>query len=288
MSKIFSPKLAGDWQPLFTPEKLGNYVNDHTVIRANDGSWHLIGITSFTSRPVDERKFIHAVGESLTAPMKEFNTVVDTGTLAWAPAAIEHENLYYLYYGPSPSKMAVSVDLNEWMGYEIQMIGAPPMSCHRDHMVLKINDYTWVMYVVGLYKGRSSIAALVSNDLTSWRFVQYALVSDDDAPLNPPWGAFESPYVVKYNDMYYLFTTYTDCSKDNYHNTLVFCSPSPYDFGSYGPSETRCQIVSKLFGHASEVLCDNGQYYMTTCGWRGYNTPVEGGVAIASLTWEAR
>ena len=41
------PYIAGEWKILFQPEKFGNYVNDHSIICANDGTWHLFGITSF-------------------------------------------------------------------------------------------------------------------------------------------------------------------------------------------------------------------------------------------------
>lgn len=285
---IYKPQISGEWQELFTPEKFGNYVNDHCVMRANDGKWHLFGITCFTSDPTQERYFVHGVGDSLDKPMTELNKVVDTGSLAWAPAVIESENQYYMYYGPSPNRMAVSVDLSEWMVYEnMRIAGMPPMACHRDHMVLKLNDYTWIMYVSGLYKGYGCISVLVSNDLINWRFVQYALTSSGNAPLTPPWGAFESPYVVKYEGMYYLFTTYTDCNPDNYHDTLVFCSANPYDFGNYSGDNYDSMVVAKLRTHAGEIIRDEqtGQFYTTSCGWRSYDTPVKGGVGIAKLDW---
>ena len=281
------PVIAGPWQLLYAPTQHGNYVNDHTILRAADGSWHLIGITSFGGGPTNERYFTHGMGSSLREPMTEVNRVVDTGYLAWAPAAIQHEDLYYLYFGPSPSRMAVSVDLNEWMVSNLELVGAPLMACHRDHMVMKLNDYTWLMYATGLHKGKGCISVFVSNDLQSWRFVQYALTSGKDAPLNPPWGAFESPYVVRYGKGFYLFTTYTDCRKENYHNTLAFYSENPYDFGQYSPDESGCTVAARLPVHAGEVLRDtDGQYYITTCGWRNFDIPHEGGVSIAPLRWE--
>ena len=36
------PSITGDWQLLYKPEKTGCYVNDHSLIRAQDGSWHLV------------------------------------------------------------------------------------------------------------------------------------------------------------------------------------------------------------------------------------------------------
>lgn len=284
---IHQPHLASDWTLLFKPEKHGNYVNDHTILQDRHGKWHLFGITSFGGKPCDERYFVHGESDCLTSAFSEINTVIDNGTRAWAPGAIRHGDNYYMYYGPSPTKLAISPDMNEWMDYEINLVGVPPMGCHRDHMVCKINDYTWVMYVSGIYNGYGCISCFVSNDLLNWRFVQYALTSSGDAPLTPAWGAFESPYVVHYNDMYYLFVTYTDCQMENYQNTLVFASVNPYDFGNYTKSNHHNMVVAELNAHAGEVLFDvvSNSFYITSCGWRNYNIPIEGGVAISRLDW---
>lgn len=282
------PHISGEWRLLFRPERSGCYVNDHSILRARDGQWHLFGITSFAGKPSAERWFVHASGESLDRPMTENGVVLDTGTLAWAPGVIDSGEAYYMYYGPSPTKLAVSPDLNEWMGYEIEMAGVPPMACHRDHFVMRLNDYTWALYASGVYRGHGCISCFVSNDLLRWRFVQYALTSSPEAPLQPAWGAFESPYVVARGGMYYLFTTYTDCRKENYQDTLVFCSPNPYDFGCYTGSGDGSQPITKLHSHAGEVIRDpvTGNDYLTACGWNDFGIPVEGAVAIAPLAWE--
>ncbi len=287
MSGIEIPKITGEWQLLFRPERCGNYINDHSIIKDRDGKWHLFGITSMEGIPSYERYFVHAVSENglYGSVMEEKGRVIDDGTRAWAPCVIGNDDKYYMYYGPSLTKMAVSADLTEWMGYEINMIGAPPMACNRDHFVMKLNDYTWIMYVSGVKDGYGAVACLVSNDLCSWRFVQYALTSDGNAPLRPAWGAFESPYVVKRGDMYYLFVTYTDCNIENYQNTLVFASQKPYDFGNYNGDNHKDMVVAQLHAHACEVIKDGEDYYITTCGWNGKGIPIEGAAAIARLEW---
>lgn len=40
------PYIFGDWQVLFRPQKEGIYINDHSIVRAHDGTYHLFGITS--------------------------------------------------------------------------------------------------------------------------------------------------------------------------------------------------------------------------------------------------
>jgi len=277
------PKIKSDWKLLFKPEKYGNYINDHCIIKGNDGNWHLFGITGDgADRPEDERYFAYAVGESLEGVMEERGKVIDDGNRAWAPCVVEHEGLYYMYYGPGVTKMAVTNELFHWMGHQINVTGNPVMSVNRDHMVIKVGD-TWLMYVTGLKDGCSCISVLTSTDLVNWAFGGYALTSTKSAPLNPAWGAFESPYVVLHDGMYYLFVTYTDCAYDNYHNMLVFCSEDPYNFGEYTGDNHSEMVIAELKSHAGEIICDNGKYYITTCGWSGYGIPCEGGVAIAEL-----
>ncbi|MDP4133991.1 MAG: hypothetical protein Q8882_08270 [Bacillota bacterium] len=279
------PVIKSEWKKLFGPERFGDYVNDHTIIKDNNGIWHLIGITSFEGVPSMERYFVHARGENLSEPMAEWTKNIDTGALAWAPCVIEHRNAYYMYYGPSPTKMAVSIDLNEWMGYEIRLNGNPPMSCHRDHFVLRISENQWLMYVVGIRDGKGCVSCLESSDLLSWDFSGYALTLGDDAVLMPPWGAIESPYVVFMDDLYYLFVTYTDCSKDTYNNTLVFCSDNPKSFGEYNSGESGALPVATLSAHAPEIIKDEKGWHITTCGWKSAPVPIPGCVSIADLEW---
>ncbi|MGN0566987.1 MAG: hypothetical protein ACI4JR_00170 [Acutalibacteraceae bacterium] len=278
------PIIDGEWEELFRPKKFGNYVNDHCIYRDNDGSWNLIGITSFGGGPSCERYFVRAVSDRLQN-MQEVSKVIDNGTPAWAPCVIENGGFYYMYYGPSPTKMAVSPESSEWFGYEIRMHGLPPMACHRDHFVLKVGQNRWLMYATGIHEGRGSICVLESENLTDWYFDGYALDSSPEAPLKPPWGAFESPFVVEREGLWYLFTTYTDSSDENYNDTLVFCSENPKNFGVFCSEENPAFPITKLRAHAPEVINCGGSWYITTCGWSG-RAIVDGAVGIAKLKWK--
>jgi arabinan endo-1,5-alpha-L-arabinosidase len=285
------PRIKGPWRPLYTPKQHGNYVNDHTLLRAEDGTWHLFGITGFHSDPAQERYFTHARSERLLTPegMTEAGKVLDEGGNAWAPCVVEHDGAAHMLYGPSPTRLAVTTDLssNEWWVQPAELVGAPLFAAHRDHMVIRLNDHTWLMYVSGLYQRMGAISCFVSNNLRQWRFVQYALTSSGNAPLTPAWGAFESPYVVHRDGLYYLFTTYTDCERESYHQTLVFTSTNPYDFGEYTGDNHDAVVLTSLDAHAPEIVQDpeDGSWYITSCGWRNKGTHHEGGVAIASLEW---
>ena len=286
----YKPVIESDWHLLYRPEKTGNYINDHTILKGYDNKWHLIGITNHQNEPNSdyERYFSYGSGNklSLDKPFDEIKNVCNLGVRAWAPCVIKHRHKYYMYYGPSPTRFAVSPDLGHWMENKIEMIGVPIDSCHRDHMVFKLNENTWIMYVSGIdMNNLAVISVLVSNDLIHWRFVQYALRTSVDSPYKCTWGQLESPYLIYYKGWYYLSVTYTNSAVENYHNTLIFRSLNPYDFGVYsGKNEV---VVQKLFAHAPEYIYDedSDNWYITTCGWRGKNIPHEGGVSIAKLKW---
>ncbi len=280
------PKIKSEYRILFKPSINGNYVNDHCIVTGSDGKEHLYGITSHGGHSYDERYFVHASGDSLESEFSELGRSIDRGTLAWAPSVTEKDGYYYMIYGPSPTSLAISPDMFEWFGYRINIEGEPPMAVHRDHFVLKVDD-GYIMYASGIKDKRGCISVMRSDDLINWQFIGYALESGDNAPLSGcPWGAFESPFVLKKDGLYYLFTTYTDCSKENYNDTLVFVSADPLSFGVYYGSENGAQPITTLYAHAPEILFENGKYYITSCGWIDAPTPNKGCVSIAELVFE--
>lgn len=279
------PYISGEWNVLFRPEKNGNYVNDHCVVTGSDGKWHLYGITSFAANSYNERYFVHGVGDSLTRPFTEVGRSVDRGTLAWAPCVIRRDDNYFMFYGPSPTCLAVSFDMYEWFGTPVTLKNEPLMGAHRDHFILQTGENDYLMYVVGVHDKKGAVSLFTSHDLLTWEFDGFALTSGDDAPLKPGWGAMESPFVVKKDGLYYLFITYTDCSDENYCDTLAFCSEDPRRFGEYNGGADGAIPITKLYAHAPEILIENGQYYITTCGWTGKPIPHDGCVSIARLDW---
>ena len=286
-----TPRIAGPWRELYVPRTGGNYVNDHTLVRSDDGQWHLIGITAVEPKPAQERYFAHGSGPSLSKPLTHRGIVLDGGVPVWAPAAFRgDDDTWHLLYGPAPTRHAVVHELasGEWWDAPVDIVGAPPFALHRDHMVLRLDEDTWLMYGTGLHRGLSSIAVLVSNDLCQWRFVQQAVTSDRTAPLHPAWGALESPYVVRRGDTFHLFTTYTDCRTENYHQTLVLSSTNPYDFGRLTAATWDATVRTVLDAHAPEIVQDpdSEEWFITSCGWPGFNTHQAGGVAIAPLAWD--
>lgn len=281
------PYIDGDWKVLFKPKKTGRYVNDHSIVRDREGSYHLFGITSFKGGATNERYFAHGVTDSLDKPMLEEWPAIDRGTLAWAPAVFCEGDVYYMFYGPSPTSLATSFDLYEWYGHTVTLENEPLFSAHRDHFILKRGNGDYLMYVVGTKDRRGCVSLFHSTDLLKWTFSGYALTSGSDAPLTPAWGAMESPFVVEMDGTYYLFITYTDSKAETYNNTLVFASSDPESFGEYNGEKGGAVPVAKLLAHAPEIIKEGEDWYITTCGWRGYrDVPNKGCVSIAPLKWK--
>lgn len=281
------PHISSGWSLLFAPSRHGRYVNDHSILRGPDDRWHLFGITSHAERDLseNERYFVHAATPSLDQPMVELGKVCDNGMRAWAPAVIGHDGRYYMFYGPSPTRFATSDELGHWMENTIHFHHTPLDAAHRDHFVLKVAESRWLMYATGIHRRCGVISVFESGDLVNWTFLRYALMTTSDAPLQPPWGATESPFVLERDGLFYLFMTYTDCSPATYHDTVVFASDDPTDFGAYaGGSRGDC-FCTHLHAHAPEILHADGGMFITTCGWRGLGAPIEGAVAMAALEW---
>lgn len=284
-----------DWRLLYKPARFGCYVNDHTIIRSHiDGSWHLFGITRQEAEicPAKERYFTHAVGKTLNEPcgFKELGIVCDNGTPAWSPYIVFDGDRYYMFYGPSPIKMATSDELIEWRENRIELRNCPLDAAHRDPTLLRVNN-KWLMYVVGARKGKGLISVFESNDLIAWDFIRIALALEGENIINVPWGALESPSVINIGSYYYMFITYTDSEISTYHNTFVFRTKNPYNFGEFYPEKGgESGAIASLYTHAPEVIFDpdSARWFITTCGWRNRGTPIEGGVAFRELEWQTQ
>jgi beta-fructofuranosidase len=73
------------------------------------------------------------------------------------------------------------------MEHSTSIEGAPLDSCHRDSMVFRRDDGSWLMYITGIDDDMCGvISVLESDDLVHWRFLRYALRTTQNAPFNPP------------------------------------------------------------------------------------------------------
>lgn len=290
------PKLGGDgWRPLFTPERTGNHVNDHCVVKAEDGRWHVFGITMLgdTLDPQAERWFCHGAGPSLAdGNFRERGRVCDFGRRAWAPTVAHNGDWWVMLYGPDLLQAAISDDpkLDHWQEVPATVVGAPVGSVMRDGMILRLDDDSWLLYSTGKRGHEGAISVCVSEDLLNWRFVRFALRTPG-APKQPPWAATESPFVFEHDGAYWLSITYTASTEGpaGYNETLLFRSQNPFDFGEYTGDEG--EVVARLYAHAPEYIHDpdSDRWYITSCGWQGeaFGTVIPGSVAIRELDWVA-
>lgn len=289
------PRLGGrGWRPLFTPVKTGVYVNDHCVVRGLDARWHVFGITKPTPEidPNQERWFCHGSGPSLASgEFREHGRVCDFGTRAWAPSVVFDGERWVMLYGPDRLCAAISDDprLESWHEAPCSLVGAPIGAVLRDGMIFRLDDDTWLLFATGKRGREGAVSVCVSENLLDWRFVRFALRTTVSAPKQPPWAATESPFVFQKDGEYWLSITYTTSMHGpaEYHETLLFRSRNPFDFGTYSGSAS--EPSARLEAHAPEYLVDpdTQQWYVTSAGWIGerFGTVVPGSVAIRELDW---
>lgn len=289
------PRLAGDgWRPLFTPRRTGAYVNDHCVVRGPGGRWHVFGITRDSPEldPHRERWFCHGSGPSLAAgDFEEHGRVCDFGSRAWAPTIGFDGRRWVMLYGPDLLRAAVCDDerLDHWREARCSLVGAPVEGVLRDGMLVRLDDDSWLLYATGKREGASAVSVCVSENLLDWRFVRFALRTTPDAPRNPPWAATESPFVFAHDGAWWLSITYTTSfgGPADYHDTVLFRSTDPFDFGVWNGDPARA--AARLHAHAPEYLRDpeTGRWYVTSCGWPGalFQPVLPGSVAIRELDW---
>lgn len=271
-AKVYDPG-AGEPRPW--------YINDHTFVRAADGTWHLFGIThEEPAAPLDEDHFAHATAPSLTGPWtkRPFALSVDPDyfneTQLWAPHVLEHEGVYYMFYcgGGDDSRsyaisLATSTDLYHWTRHPDGPLFRDGFDA-RDPYVTKIGN-RWVMYYTANSDpagGNHIVAYRTSTDLVHWgeRRVAYT-----DPAQGTFGGPTESPFVVRHGAYWYLFVG----PRPGYVGTDVFRSTDPLSFRI----EDR---VGHVDSHAAEVIKDgDDDWYVSHAGWG------QGGVFLAPLDW---
>jgi beta-fructofuranosidase len=276
---------AGEFQKIYDPsvgEKEEWYINDHCILRGNDGFWHLFGIThEEPANPLEEKNLAHAVaGNLLQNPWEKrpFALSVEWDrwreSHLWAPHVIFEDGLYYMYYcagDPDHTQykihLATSPDLETWTRHPANPMVVDGFDA-RDPMLLRAGD-EWVMYYTANEKpegGRHLVAYVKSRDLATWGEKGVAFT---DPSAGTYGGPCESPFVVRRGPYYYLFIG----PREDYDGTDVFRSEDPFRW-------ELSQKVGHFPSHAAEVMRDtDGKYYVSRCGWG------RGGVYLAPLEW---
>lgn len=260
------------------------YINDHCFIKAEDGLWHMFGITQTEpAKPLEEKFFAHATSWDLLASQWErqepvLEAVNDPWqeTHVWAPHIIRHDGLYYMFYcagGPDHAHyrihLATSPDLWTWTRHP-----ANPMLIDgfdaRDPMVLRVAD-RWIMYYTATSQpegGNYIVTTVTSDDLINWGDKRTVFTHPKVGTYG---GPTESPFVVQRDGRFYLFV----CTNEPYNTSAVYESSDPLSW--------RIEdVVGEFPSHASEVVedPDSGQWYLSRAGWD------QGGLYLAPLDWQ--
>ena len=242
------------------------------------------------SDPEKEVRFAHGVGEKLWSDtlFTECNPVCDDGNRAWAPGIARKGPRYVMLYGPSPTKAAVSRDLNHWMGQTISLPGAPP-ECHRDHMILQLEEEIWLMYCTALdEEGRGVIAV--------FRFQRPdRMALRPDGLADPGRGRAETGVgrdrvtlrgedrrlVLPFAHLHRLQEGELSRHPGFPGRSIPSTSAPTTRTGRRNRSCSGCPRT------APELIRDpaDGSWYITTCGWNDFGIPHEGAVSIAKLEW---
>lgn len=277
---------ADDFFKVYDPnEKEKWYINDHTIIRGDDG-WHLFGIThEEPAKPLEETLCAHAVSSDiLSSPFQKKEPVFcaqrELGELVvWAPHVIGHDGLFYMFYCAGSLSghnnyrihLATSTDLYNWEKHAENPLLTDGFDA-RDPMVLRVGD-KWVMYYTCNSTpdgGNHCVACVESDDLVHWKNKKTVFTSSLCGTFA---GPCESPFVEKVGDTYFLFIGPLGGYGKAYCDTAVYASKDPYSF-------SEDALVGRIPSHAAEVLKIGEKYYITHCGWG------QGGVYLAELHFE--
>jgi sucrose-6-phosphate hydrolase SacC (GH32 family) len=274
---------VGDFKKIYDPsvgETSQWYINDHTFVRAEDGTWHLFGIThTEPANPLDEKFFAHATAPDLLGPWTKQAPVLQADpkseTLVWAPYCFFHEGLYYMYYCAGSDDhtkykihLATSKDLSKW-----ERSPANPMIVDgfdaRDPMVLQVDDQ-WILYYCATSTpqgGHHTVKAALSKHLLKWSDPIEVFRSPVEGSAG---GPTESPFVVYREGKYYLFV----CGENGYADTTAYVSDTPIHWDN-------ANKVGKAAAHCAEIVkTPEGKWYISGAGWG------QGGVSLAELTWK--
>lgn len=245
------------------------YVNDHTLIRAEDGRWHVFGIWHpEPAAPLEETFFLHASAEDLEgAPWTVHPAVLhareEIGEIhVWAPHVIRHDGRYWMFYCGGRAdhadyriELAISTDLFTWEHHPGGSLVADGFDA-RDPMVLREGD-RWLMYCTRTSEptgGFHEVSVRSSVDLIAWSDPQVAYRSTQSGTVG---GPTESPFVVPVAGGWILFV----CESGLYDRTLAYFSSDPCRFTDAG------KIDVDLDEHCAEIVQDEEDTWITGGGW---------------------
>lgn len=304
--RIPIPKLDGEYVPIYKPKgavylgvdspsfRHGEFyptwlTNDFSIIKDKNDVWHAIGIThpmppgyknafEFTCDDLHEQEsqFFHTVFPGKLSQLVQGERMKEEPTFFWAserpdecpecyaPAVFPDGDIYRMIYTPVCMKMAVSPDLYQWETKGKLFDSMKGNFWMRDPYVYFEDGVYYIIY---------------NDEEIIWvrKTTDFIHISEPEVLMPHMFGpktSMESPCFFKRDGWYYLLWSIYDGQNGCYDNrTLVFASRTMDGFKDVAP-------VAMLPGHAPEVICEDGQWYIVSVHYP------ENGLSIAKLKWE--
>lgn len=253
----------------------GGYVVDHALIQ-KDGLTHLFYIRGIAATNWPEYPLFN-FGHSVSSDLRNWEIkkpVLQTPVTGWdqyqvwAPHIIERKGLYYMFYAGENKNvsqaicLATSTDLYDWKRYDKNPVittgpwglwDSAKWSDCRDPVILQDGNMYYCYYTAARKNPETGqpencLGISSSADLLSWKDEGFIRV--ENSLTTPP----ESPFVLKRNNLYYLF--YTSYK----YGTVYLTSKNPVKGWTELPVE-KMVLMSGI--SASEIYEYNGKWYMS-------------------------
>jgi hypothetical protein len=220
----------------------------------------------------------HAVADNIWGPWEKKEAIFgkEGGSDFYGSNFImKHEDKYFMLLD-SDTTMAVSANLYNWKKFIPPKHPGANLPGWRDPCIIKLEDGTYLQYFTGESREPEKYGEVInlsaSMDMVNWKMIEPAYstrVSEMD------FGIFESPFVYKKDDLYYMFVCF---AHQRYYQTFVVVSDEPYHFKDEN-------IVTTLFTHAPEIIEIEGETYISSCGIEDPQLMNFTGLWIARLSW---
>ena len=283
------PYIVGESRLVYEPEPLKEvapwFINDHCFVADAQGLLHLFCIND--PYPPEGKGLYsyhpflgHATTPSPLAGWQRESFVFDErerSEYVGAPYVVRLDGAqkYVMVFetkhtGRRGLELAWSDDLYQWDRTN-QRVPANLSDDARDPCILKAEDGSFRIYLCTPDPGGSAIVLLRTTDFQSFQEPVLCLQIADGIT----YGGMESPFVVERGGLFYLFFTY---AHRHYYETVVTVSDRCDAF-------TMDNVITTLYGHASEIVTYEGETYISSCGPEDMQRLNRHGLYLAKLAW---
>lgn len=208
----------------------GGSCSDHSVVILGD-EIHLFYNIDSIGYDWPER-FVHYIGHAVSKNLVDWEIKKPAVSIqpdghevfqVWSPSVIYYNDMYWMFYTgvnhnvSQATLLATSTDLYNWERYKKNPLYYPQKWCqwtadrwvdNRDVMVFKDEDMFYMYFFTSgtddCGRGYPACGVASSKNLIDWN-------DENLIELKGCKYACESPFMIKHNNLYYLF--YTDCGK---------------------------------------------------------------------------